>query len=106
MALRQDASTGQVVDDHKPDQPSADGQPVMALKIYSPFKIYFDDDAFSVSALNDTGPFDILPHHHNFITLVTACSMQIKGPRGDQAIEISGGLMHVKADKVVVFLNV
>ena len=99
MALRQDASTGQVVDDHKPDQPSSDGQPTMSLKVYSPFKIYYDDDAF-------TGPFDILPHHHNFITLVTACSLQIKGPRGDQAIEISGGLMHVKADKVVVFLNV
>jgi hypothetical protein len=30
------------------------------LKVYSPFKIYFDGAVQSVSAVNDTGPFDIL----------------------------------------------
>lgn len=75
-------------------------------KVYSPFKVYFDDEALSISAVNATGPFDILPRHHNFITLLLPCELLIRTPRGDQKIRISGGIMHVKADKVTVFLDV
>ena len=45
----------------------------MHLKIYSPYKVYFDGEAVSVSAESATGPFDILPKHHNFITLLEPC---------------------------------
>ncbi len=78
----------------------------MHLKVYSPFKTYFDDDAYSVSAVNATGPFDILPHHHNFMTLLGASDITIQGVRGEQKIRISQAIMHVKTDKVIVFLDV
>lgn len=78
----------------------------MHLKIYSPYKVYFDGDALSVSAESATGPFDILPKHHNFITLLEPCDTIVRTTRGDQTIRISGGVMHVKADDVVVFLDV
>ena len=82
MAVRQDASTGEMVDDGKPaeDKPknvSADGKPMMHVKVHSPFKVYFDEAAFSISAENDTGPFDILPRHHNFMTLLNPCEVAI-----------------------------
>ena len=79
----------------------------MEVKVYSPFRDYYDGPAFSISAENTTGPFDILPKHHNFISLLTPCEMVLRTPeRGNQKIKISGGIMHVKADKVVVFLDV
>jgi len=81
----------------------------MRIKIYSPFKTYFDEDGYSVSGENATGPFDILPHHHNFMTLLGACELVIRPvntPPEEQRIRISGGLMHVKADRVTVFLDV
>ncbi len=78
----------------------------MHAKVYSPFRVYFDEDAYSVSAENTTGPFDILPRHHNFMTLLSPCELVIRMPRGTQKIRISRGIMHVKADKVVVFLDV
>ncbi|MGH7158236.1 MAG: hypothetical protein ACREGD_04190 [Candidatus Saccharimonadales bacterium] len=83
-------------------------QPTMRIKVHSPFKTYFQDDGYSISGVNATGPFDILPHHHNFMTLLSACELSIRtlGPPGMQKIRISGGLMHVKADKVTVFLDV
>ena len=90
-------------------QRTANGQPVMHVKVYSPFKVYFDEDAFSMSGQNATGPFDVLPHHHNFMTLLGACELIIRpvnGPPPEQRIRISGGLMHVKADKVTIFLDV
>lgn len=83
-------------------------QPKMRIKVYSPFKTYFEDDGYSISGVNATGPFDILPRHHNFMTLLIACELSIRtlGPPGVQKIRISGGLMHVKADKVTVFLDI
>lgn len=76
------------------------------IRVASPFKIFFDEEALSISAENETGPFDILPRHHNFITLLNACEIIVRTARGDFRIQISGGIMHVKADQIIVFLNV
>lgn len=111
MAVRQDASTGKLVDDGKKAEKPVElkdekGNPMMTVKVYSPFKNYFDEPAYSISAENHTGPFDILPRHHNFMTLVSACEMKIVAPTGEKIIRINRAVMHVKADKVVVFLDV
>ncbi len=109
MAKRTDASTGELIETPEDKQPKPDknAQPTMHIKVYSPFKTYFDEDGYSISAVNATGPFDILAHHHNFLTLLDAGEMQIVPVRGiEQKIRISGGLMHVKADRVTVFLDV
>lgn len=78
------------------------------LKVYSPSKVYFDEEAESVSAENPTGPFDILPQHHNFITLLIPCVLEIRrtGHQDPQRIKISGGVMHVRSSQVTVFLDV
>lgn len=78
----------------------------MHIKVYSPFVLYYDDIGYSISGQNATGPFDILPKHHNFMTLLLPCELVIRSPRGEQKFRISGGLMHVKADNVIVFLDI
>jgi hypothetical protein len=75
------------------------------LKVYSPFKVYFDGEVSSVSAVNATGPFDILAGHHNFLTLLAPCEIVIRG-QAEEKVKITRGIMHVKADDVVVFLDV
>ena len=90
-------------------QSTTSGQAVMRVKIYSPFKVYYDEDSHSISGEDATGPFDILPHHHNFMALLAPCVLLLKPVEGkdpDKKIRISGGLMHVKADKVTVFLDI
>lgn len=109
MVKRQDASTGQIVDDGKPSEhPGADakGREVLQIKVYSPYKSYFDEPAYSITAVNGTGEFDILPQHHNFISLLDACEMKIEAERGAVPIKISGGIMHVRGNNVTVFLDV
>jgi F0F1-type ATP synthase epsilon subunit len=78
----------------------------MHIKVYAPFKTYFDGMAKSISAINDTGPFDILPRHHNFMTLLNAGDIIVRSEQGEEKVTISRGIMHVKADRVVVFLDV
>lgn len=78
----------------------------MMIKVYSPYQVYFDDQATSISAVNDTGPFDILARHHRFLTLLSPCELVIAAEKGEEKIKISRGIMYVKEDRVTVFLDV
>jgi F0F1-type ATP synthase epsilon subunit len=84
----------------------SNGKPTMKVKVYAPFKVYYEGDATSVSAVNATGPFDILPHHHDFLCMLVPCNLIVNGPNGPKTVKISRALMHVKADSVVVFMDV
>lgn len=85
---------------------ASSGKESMRVKIYSPYKVYFDGEALSISAESATGPFDILPQHHNFITLLEPCDAIVRTSKGEETVRISGGVMHVKADDLVIFLDV
>jgi F0F1-type ATP synthase epsilon subunit len=78
----------------------------MYVKVYAPYKVYYDGQARSVSASNRTGPFDILSGHHNFISLLDTCEIIIRTDRGEEKIKIDRGIMHVRADQIIVFLDV
>jgi F0F1-type ATP synthase epsilon subunit len=80
--------------------------PFMHIKVYSPYKVYFDEEGESISAVNATGPFDILPQHHRFMTLLSPCEVVVRSKEREERIRISGGLMHVKEDQVTVFLDI
>ncbi|MGH7142318.1 MAG: hypothetical protein ACREF5_02505 [Candidatus Saccharimonadales bacterium] len=79
---------------------------ILNVKVWSPFQTFFDGQASSLSGINATGPFDILPHHHNFITILSACDLSLQTADGKVRIKISGGVMHVQKDNVTVFLEV
>lgn len=76
------------------------------VKVYSPFHVYYDSDANSVSAENLTGPFDVLYGHKNFMSILTACEVVVRSQRGEERIKIDRGVMHVRNNRVTVFLDV
>lgn len=108
--MRQDASTGEMVEDKQATQEGAKGvdpkKPLMNIKVYAPFQVYFEGEGYSISGLNETGPFDILPHHHNFLCMLMPCELVIQTPYEVKKIKISRALMHVKAEQVTVFVDV
>ncbi len=104
---RQDASTGQIVEEAKQEIP--DG--MFNCKVYSPYKTYFEGLVTSISAINDTGNFDILAKHHNFLTLLIPCEIVIRGILNapadrEEIIKISRAIMQVTPQEVVVFLDI
>ena len=102
-----DAETPAVTPDETPTPDvQTSSKPTIAVKVYAPFKVYYEGDAFSVSAVNETGPFDVLPKHHNFLSMLVPCNLVIETPNGEQVIKISRALMHVKANRIVVFVDV
>lgn len=88
------------------DKNPGDGKTIDKVKVYSPFHVYYDGSAISVSAENLTGPFDILHGHKNFMSLLTPCEVIIRHERGEDKIKIDRGVMHVSEDEVFIFLDV
>ncbi len=87
--------------------PAAASVPTMKVKIYAPFEIYFEGEASSFSAVNLTGPFDVLPRHKNFMSLLQPGTITVRqSGKPDFSMNISRGIAHVKADQVTVFLDV
>ena len=103
--LADTAPTESKKDEEKQEKPP-EGQ--MFIKVYSPFKVYFEDLGISITAENDTGVFDILAGHHKFLTLLSPCEIKIDAVNKDQneSIKIDRGIMFVKEDRVTVFLDV
>jgi F0F1-type ATP synthase epsilon subunit len=91
--------------DEVQDQQIEDGKN-MHVKVYAPFKTYYDGLADNISAVNETGPFDILPRHHNFMTLLSPGDIIVRSGEREEKVSITRGIMHVKADEVKVFLDV
>lgn len=76
------------------------------VKVYSPYQVYFDNEAYSVTAVNGTGQFDVLPGHKNFLSLLLPGEVTVRTKRDEEKLKIDRGIMHVHEDAVTVFLDV
>jgi F0F1-type ATP synthase epsilon subunit len=65
-----------------------------------------DREAFAVTSHNDVGPFDVLPRHANFISIINK-EVVIRAVDGtEQKIEINKGIMNVQDNTVSVYLDI
>lgn len=66
---------------------------------------FFKGEAKTVSSVNDTGEFDVLPQHANFVTLIKAYVIVDKGMPSEKKFEIDNGVLAAKTDAVDVYLD-
>ena len=79
----------------------------MQVRVYAPYQVYYDGPADSLSAANDTGPFDVLPQHKNFMSLLKPGNVVIRQKnKPDFSMKIDRAILHVRSNKVTVFLDV
>ncbi len=65
----------------------------------------FDEPVLALTATNDTGMFDILPQHANFITLVFG-DVKILLQNGTyKDFTLTKGLIRVKNNRVTLFME-
>jgi F0F1-type ATP synthase epsilon subunit len=78
---------------------------LLHLRLRNRDKVIFDHDIKSLSSYNQTGLFDILPTHSNFITLVKY-KITIVNLNG-QKIEypINSAILRVIRNKIDIFLG-
>lgn len=73
----------------------------------SPFHIYYEGDAVTVSADNRIGSFDVLPGHADFFSMLTPGQVVIDAAESDEPVvfPITNGIMTVKNNQVLLFVN-
>jgi F0F1-type ATP synthase epsilon subunit len=78
----------------------------LGVKVFSPYQVYYEGPAQSVSGVNDTGPFDILLNHANFFSLLVPCRVIVNTGFERFAFPINRGILKVRANQVRLFVDV
>lgn len=100
-SLRPSATLGTKPAEEKQVDPN-----ILDVEIRSPDKTLFKGTATAVSSRNEVGPFDVLPQHENFISIISG-KITVWITRSEkQEIENTSAIMKAKSNKIRVFLGV
>jgi F0F1-type ATP synthase epsilon subunit len=72
----------------------------------APFHKYYEGPAVAVSASNQVGKFDILPGHADFFSVMTPGDVVIQTDTDIVNFPISNGIITVRGDEVMLFVNI
>ncbi len=80
---------------------------ILHVQARAPFEVYYQGDAYSITGANKVGKFDILPGHSDFFTIINPDSeVVIQTDTEDITIQVANGIITVKDDEVLLFLNI
>ena len=80
--------------------------PPLNVVARAPFQIYYEGPAQIVSAKNKVGPFDILPGHTDFFSMLRPGEVVIDTTDQQIRFEISNGIISVRGGEVMLFVNI
>ena len=78
---------------------------VLNVQARAPFELYYRGNALSVSATNQVGKFDILPGHADFFSVINPGDVLIETDNEELTIPVSSGIVTVRDNEVLLFLN-
>lgn len=71
----------------------------------APFQVYYEGPARVVSAMNRIGKFDVLPGHADFFSVMMPGDVVIETDKETITFPINGGIVGVRDDEVMLFVN-
>jgi F0F1-type ATP synthase epsilon subunit len=79
--------------------------PILEVIARAPFHIYYEGPARIVSAANKVGKFDILPGHADFFSVMNPGEVVIETESDTINFPISSGIIGVRDNRVMLFVN-
>lgn len=81
---------------------------LLTVNARAPFTVYYQGAAKVVSATNRIGPFDVLPGHADFFSVLTPGEVVIEIDTADEPIvfHITNGIITVRNNEVLLFANI
>lgn len=80
-------------------------EPVLKVIARAPFHVYYEGPAYSLSGTNKIGNFDILPGHADFFSMLSPGKITIETADDQVSFEAHNGMLTVKSDEVMLFVN-
>lgn len=71
----------------------------------APFHVYYEGKAQVVSATNNVGPFDILPGHADFFSILDPGEVLIETDTDSINFQAENGIVSVRDNEVMLFVN-
>lgn len=84
----------------------SEAPPELHVIARAPFELYYDGPASAVSALNRIGPFDILPGHADFFSMLRPSQITIEKEGDPVQIDAHNGIVTVRDNEVLLFVNI
>jgi F0F1-type ATP synthase epsilon subunit len=78
----------------------------LKVKINSPENIIWQGEAKWVSSINTNGPFDILPFHANFITVVENKTIKINTGEKIEEYKYPRAVIYTHKNQVWIYVNI
>ena len=70
-----------------------------------PFQIYYEGPGTAVTAVNAVGEFDILPGHADFFSILDPGEITIETTGDPVSFMITNGIITVRDNEVMLFVN-
>ena len=88
-------------------QPNTDPleETMIHCMIRNRYQVLFEGDVSAVTSKNDTGVFDVLPEHSNFISVINEIVTIHKRDGTTQAFPLTNGIMKVKNSSISCYLD-
>ena len=77
-----------------------------SLFVMSRGGVLYNGDVYSLTSINEEGRFDILPHHANFISLISSVLVIGELDGSKKEIKIENGLLRTRENRVEVYVGV
>lgn len=78
----------------------------VSVRILGPEKVVWEGEAASVSSVNSQGPFDILPYHANFITVIENQPIIVRTSDNEESFRFDHAIIYVHSNYVRVYTNI
>jgi F-type H+-transporting ATPase subunit epsilon len=78
----------------------------LRVKITSPQKVIWEGQADSVSSENTNGPFDILPMHANFITIIENKPIKVSVSGKIEEYSYPRSVLFTQNNTVLIYTNI
>jgi F0F1-type ATP synthase epsilon subunit len=79
---------------------------LLAVQVMNPNKILWKGEAKSISSKNNYGPFDLLPEHANFVTLVKKEPIIIRGTEEEKTFSFDSAVIYIHKNEVLIFAQI
>jgi F-type H+-transporting ATPase subunit epsilon len=78
----------------------------LQVRINSPEKVIWEGQADSVSSVNRDGPFDILPFHANFLTIIEKKPIKIQSEGKTEEYTFENSVIYAHKNSVYIYAKI
>jgi len=78
----------------------------LIVEVRSRQGLVFEGELAAVTSYNTVGPFDVLPRHSNFISMISRRLILRQHDGRTDEINLDNGVMMVEENKVFIFLGI